>query len=191
MRAFIALTLPPATRETLVAYQALLRPAIGRAVRWTPPEQLHITLQFLGDIRPEQADALTTRLRDAARAALSIEAAWRPAVEAFPTLRTPRVLWVGLRQGEDMVNALAARILEGTAALGIPAEERAFHAHATLGRVRSPADAVRVGCAVQTVTGWPATVAFRLETLVLMESLLTPQGPIHTPLATLRLGGGD
>lgn len=194
MRAFVALTLPEAARGALLARQTALRPALEGAVRWTPPAQLHITLQFLGDIPRDRTAPLTAALQHAATGAPVIEAAWQSTVGMFPNPQAPRVLWVGLQQGEAAVNALAGRLLGETAALGLHAQARAFHAHATLGRVRSPAEAARVGRALQVTL--PATeelrgqagAPFTLETLALMESALTPQGPIHTPLATLQLG---
>ena len=189
MRAFIALTLPDAAREALARHQAALRAAGGDAVRWTPVEQLHLTIRFLGDTDRGLIDPLLDVLRHAAADTAPMAADTLASVGAFPHLGAPQVLWIGIGEGAQAITQLAQRIDEGVVALGAPPEHRAFHPHITLGRVKAPAQARRIGQALEASPQHLERVPFRCDRLVLMESALTPQGPVHTPLGETRLVG--
>ena len=189
MRGFIALTLPPHTRDALGVCQAQLRQRIGDGVRWTPVDQLHITLRFLGSFDTARVNALLALVQRVADNARPIEAAWSPAVGAFPGPVAPRVLWVGLQQGADAVSAVARDIEAGVVALGFAAEEHAFHPHVTLGRVRSPVEAIQVGQRLRGGQMQPGETDFRLETIAFIESVLTPEGAVHTLIGETPLAG--
>lgn len=190
MRGFIALALPPHAREALGACQATLRSLTGHDIRWTPVDQLHITLRFLESFDAARVPALLELVHRVAGNSRPIDAVWSPSLGAFPHLDAPRVVWAGLQQGADEVCVVAREIEAGVVALGFAAAERAFHPHVTLGRVRRPADA---GAARQRLRDGRMPLAgmvFRLETIALIESVLTPEGAIHTPLGAASLGQG-
>ena len=188
MRAFIAATLSSDARATLAAYQDTLKHTIVDGVRWTPAEQLHITLRFMGECAPETVTPLRTLVRRVASETPPIQAAWQPTADAFPHRQSPRILWAGLTTGEDGVTLLARHVEAGVVALGFPPETRAFHAHVTLGRVDGLARTIgrRLDAAAARLPETP----WLLQTVALIDSRLLPQGAIHTVMEEAELQGG-
>jgi 2'-5' RNA ligase len=187
VRAFMAVELPPAVRAALTGFIERLRRSGGAHVRWTLPENLHITLAFLGDIG---ADAVrrAARLLDEASASedsFDLECA---GVGAFGSPRAPRIIWAGVEDAGNRLGRLQACLAERLKAGGFLLEDRPFHAHVTLGRVRSPRG-VRdltsmLGSDKKTRFG-----GFRVERLVLMRSHLEPGGARYILLHASPLKG--
>ena len=190
MRAFIAILLPAPIRQSLAEYQDALQQAVGTTVRWTPADQLHMTLRFLGECEAERVTPLRALVRTAASGTAPMDVAWQSTVGAFPQQRLPRVLWTGLAAGAEAVIALARRAEDGVMALGFQPEPRVFHPHVTLGRVVQPAQARAVGERLTACRARLQAPPCRLDTIALVESQLTPQGAVHTVLerAILRKG---
>lgn len=188
MRVFIALLLPQEARAALAAHQRTLATALGAGVRWTPIEQLHVTLRFVGDCRAEQAEGLRALVRRVASETPPVEIACQPATGAFPHARAPRILWAGLAGGAAPVTALAERMEREVVALELQPAAHAFHPHITLGRV-DPARTREISRRLETCQARLADLACRVETLALVESRLAPQGAIHTVLEAARLQG--
>ena len=141
-RLFVAIPVPEAVRQAIALLQAAWKPALPRdAVRWTNGDQLHLTLKFLGEVETGRVQALTDALRTVGREAAPLRLMARGA-GVFPTLRAPRVLWVGLSDLEGGLSPLQ-RAVE-TAATGFGRSEPAapFTGHITLGRVREGARSV-------------------------------------------------
>ena len=147
-------------------------------IRWTRNGGLHLTLKFLGDINREQVEAILTTLRDIAqqRPPLRVVA---QGLGAFPNLRRPRVLWVGL-QGER-ISELSEAIETALLPLDFPPEEREFTPHLTLGRVRSPKGWERV---LPILKSYEQTYFGEslIDHMTLYQSELRPDGAIYTPL---------
>lgn len=132
-RLFLALSLPDALRALLAD---LAEPLAH--VRWTPPEQLHVTLRFLGDVDPAQLDSLTTRL-----STIQVEPFLLPieGVGAFPPKSPPHVLWAGTGNGHPRLHQLRQQIDDRALAAGIDFNVRTFHPHVTLARCTEQAAA--------------------------------------------------
>jgi len=184
IRAFIAVELDGGVRAAVARLIRSLRAApSGGRVRWVRPENLHVTLRFLGDVASERVPAI-------ARAVGEAVAGLRPfrlrlgAVMVFPSPRRPQVLAMEVDPPQPLAQ-LAEAVEAAVVRVGFAAEPRAFHPHLTLGRLR--------GRAIPRVTA-PVTVegeAFGVEEIVLFRSELTRLGAIHTPLARMALGGFD
>ncbi len=187
VRAFIAIPLPEAARLRIAAFQRDWQGSLrGNFVRWTPPEQIHLTLRFLGDVAPSAIPELETALRRACETVAGFELA-ATGSGCFPSPRKPRVLWVGVGGDLEALARLQWRVADETRAWG-EIEARDFRAHLTLGRVKdAPAAAIR-------------QVAERLQThccgefgrwhageVRLMRSELSPTGACHTTLVTVAL----
>jgi 2'-5' RNA ligase len=127
-RLFVGLELPASTRERL----ARLDPQI-RKVRWLPPEQLHLTLSFLGQI-----DAVGEERLRGALAGVRIGEFFLPleGVGAFGGER-PTVVWAGIGKGHPHLFALHKRIQDEVLRAGLKPDLRPFHPHVTLGRARN------------------------------------------------------
>lgn len=135
MRTFIAIDLDPTLKTAL---QGLIRElkATGADVRWTQTGGLHLTLKFLGEIDDGQAPVVKKVLGDVA----GRHSAFPLRLEgtgAFPGERNPRVLWAGFSPAPELL-LLQDEFDRELEREGFPREDRAFHPHLTLGRVKGP-----------------------------------------------------
>jgi 2'-5' RNA ligase len=178
MRLFIALGLPQEVREELARLQGRLR---GLPVRWADPAGVHLTLQFIGETPEASAPALLEALAGLPAAPFPLRLDGQG---AFPNLRQPRVLWVGLGGDLTALGRLQAAVLAATAPLGFAPEARPFRPHLTLGRVRQDAgleERRAVGRAVEGAAP-PAPLSWQAGAPTLYQSTLTPAGAVYTPL---------
>ena len=185
IRAFIAIELPEDLRREISSLQAKLR-STGADVKWVEPSNLHLTLKFLGLIEENQVSALTESLKSPVAGHSSFPMRLE-GIGAFPRTTSPRVIWIGVSEGEEPLKKLAADVEGACSKLGFPPEERAFSGHLTIGRVRSNDRLAALVKELQTVefhSGAPMTV----DRLILFQSTLSPKGPTYTPLAEFPLG---
>jgi 2'-5' RNA ligase len=183
-RTFLAVEVAPAIHAALVDLKRELS-ASGAAVRWVRDDALHATIRFLGSLPDTQLPVLRAALTEAVGATAPPHAAVR-GLGVFPTLKRPRVVWVGLDCAA--LSEIAARVDAAVSPLGFAPEGRAFKAHITLGRVKS-------------AQGWPpleaalrahATRDFgscALAELAAFRSDLRRDGAVYTKLWTIPFGG--
>lgn len=138
MRLFIALTPPPdVQREVWDAFTPLR--ARRLPVKWVPPENVHLTLKFLGEVSDERQAEVRGALTSAAQGTKAITLLVRGA-GAFPNTRAPRVVWAGI-EPDPAIEILADRVERHMGPLGFPPEGRPFRPHLTLGRAERDARA--------------------------------------------------
>lgn len=185
IRTFIAIAIPEPAVQKLAGLFALLR-AERADVKWVRPEGLHITLKFLGDVDPGRIGDIGQAI--AAAAVRENPLALRlQGFGGFPSLRSPRVFWIGMEGDTGRLIELAARIDRGTGSLGFPAEERPFKPHLTIGRVRS---AKGLSSVVETLQrNMPAFDPFTAGEIRIMKSDLKPAGAEYTVLKSIQLQG--
>lgn len=185
MRAFIAVELPQTVRRALTLLEREL--AVSRAdVKWVEESNLHITMRFLGEITEDQRQAVEQLLRTVAHGVAPFPFTLVE-LGAFPSVASPRVVWIGVGQGKDVLRNLAEQLEDGLQQLGLPGEERGFAAHVTLGRVRSPKNRAELSSRLNT-TAWIPPPPWRIERLTLFQSTLTSAGPLYAVLAHAPLG---
>ncbi len=131
MRLFIALNLPEDERERIHASAAPLREK-GFPVRWLEPENYHLTLKFLGDVRSEHLPVIE-KVVDRVSAGTRAFPLTFAGFGAFPTIRRPQVIWVGV-EPTPALRCLKQDLEWGLSNHGFERETRAFHPHITLGR---------------------------------------------------------
>jgi RNA 2',3'-cyclic 3'-phosphodiesterase len=194
LRLFVALVPPDPVRRELVARQSDLRRRAGPGadgLRFTPADRLHVTLRFLGAVPEERVPAIGEALAAAAARSrpLRLEVA---GAGGFPNARRPRVVWVGLRDDEGALAALAADLGHRLEPLGHPAEERPLVPHFTLGRSRTARGAPGMGEALAGASS-SAPVPWLATEVCLFRSHLGAAGARHEILARFPLGaaGGD
>lgn len=185
MRAFLGIALPDAVRSSLAGLQRQLG-ASGADVKWVERDHLHVTLRFLGEISEIQGGQIEELLVEIAKRHEAFELGL-DGVGAFPSVGSPRVVWVGLRQGNEQVVKIAEELEAGLRRLDCEPEERPFHPHVTLGRVRSPRRRDALAQRFQTLA-WEPPEPFQVTALTLYRSDLHPSGPRYTVLATVPLG---
>lgn len=186
LRLFIAVDLSEEAKGVLSGLLSRLR-ELDSAVRWVEPKKLHITLKFLGEVEERKVEVI----KDSLRRAVSGFKPFRMRIEvlgAFPSARRPRVVWVGVTEGEEELSRLAGVVEEAMAGLGFPKEPRKFVAHVTLGRVKLRPSGGLVKF-LERPEGVPKAVQ-EVEELILMRSILKPEGAEYTPLSRFPLGEG-
>ena len=179
IRTFIAIELNKGTHSELSSLQAVLKKS-DADVKWIDPQIIHLTLKFLGNVDDKKIKDVQNLLNDVAKNfspfVLSLKG-----IGAFPKLDYPRVIWVGVDEGKDEASQLAKELEDVLEKIGIPKEDREFHPHITLGRVKSPKNKDRLKSVIEATKFEPSS-KIAVEHLTLFKSQLTPQGPIYTPL---------
>lgn len=157
----------------------------GADVRTVHPEQLHLTLSFLGDVPDDSAPTLAEALDAATHGTRPFEMRLHQ-VGAFPNARRPRVVWVGVAEPEPMVD-LATRVRESLAAAGFPGDDKDFRAHVTLARTRSERNLDKL-VAFLREHGRDSFGSLAVSEVRLYRSTLGPQGAAHEVLHRASLG---
>ncbi len=187
MRLFVAIDIGEAAREAVAIEQRRLRRALERErpIAWVRPEQMHLTLVFLGETPPTQAEVVIDLLSHPLTGIAPFRVAFG-GVGVFPPYGAPRVLWLGLMAGAKETVSLQAVVADQLATVGVARDERGFHPHLTLGRWRSsrPSDRGRL---VDLNQGGEVAAA-DVRAVTLFESRLSSKGPTHTALAHAALG---
>ncbi|RME28264.1 MAG: RNA 2',3'-cyclic phosphodiesterase [Candidatus Zixiibacteriota bacterium] len=186
MRLFIAFPLAPPVKQQLAEIIADLR-RFDEPVRWVKAENIHLTLRFLGDTDEKLLPRLKEMIISLAPRYQPVEANFST-LGAFPNLRRPRVIWVGLTDLPDYLYELTDEIEKSVRKLGFEPEHRRFKPHLTLGRVKRDRQLRALPGEIERYRLSPAGVP--LDRLSLFQSTLTPDGPIYKTLTTCLLGGG-
>ena len=179
IRTFIALPIPDNIKDSLQSAILQLK-GKNHGVRWVKPEGLHITLKFLGDIHEDLLGPLSVELDRAAQDHQALKLSLS-SCGAFPNVKRPRVVWVGLTGDMEELSGLAASIEKACARCGILEEKRAFSGHITLGRLKAP---TMVDLAIGSLAG-----IFNVSEVLLCQSELLPGGARYTVLHRSSLGG--
>ena len=184
-RAFIAIELPAEVKELISVHIERLRGFVPRGIKWVDPSIAHLTLAFIGNV-PDVRLIPLSRIVDAVAADSPSFVLSMGNLGAFPNTRRPRVLWMGLENDTKLLSGLESRLREALQDEGLPVEKRAFKPHVTLGRarVKGVIPLEDSDLAQQPIN----SIEFHVREIVLMSSVLTPRGPIHTPLHTSPLG---
>ena len=176
MRLFVAIEISPEVRAALAALLKELR-AIAARAKWVRPENLHITLKFLGETDSLKLSAIRTALA-AIRSGQPVAFQFR-GLGCFPNPKRARVFWVGMEVSSNL-SPLAAEIDQAMHRLGFPLEDRPFTPHLTLARFQPPGLSPELVAAQESVSrefGFLSAHEFHL-----IESKLKPAGAEYTTL---------
>jgi 2'-5' RNA ligase len=183
-RVFCAVELPTQVRERAARHITRLRDAVPYArASWERMEKLHITLKFLGEIESNQVEALS----DAASRAAQLARPFMLALEdagAFPPRGVPRILWLGIKDLSGALIVLHKHLEEECERAGFAREERSFHPHVTIARIRTPR-AARQLARLHHESGFEA-IEFSVTELVVMRSELAAGGSRYTEISRHR-----
>ncbi len=192
LRLFVAIPIPAMVRDAMASAQVELRELAPReAVRWTIPEQFHLTLKFLGDVAVEQAGPLKESVGAVCQAS-EPSALRAQGIGFFPNGRRPRVIWAGIPDETGGLAGLQKQIETAVRPFAENSGEEnsgGYSGHVTLGRVR----VFRRGCLEKLLrhAGEMAGSVFgewMAREVEIVRSELSANGARHTVLATFALG---
>ncbi len=184
IRSFIAVELPAAVISLLDNLQQELQ-ALGLKARWVRPQNIHLTLKFLGNIDPaaieDIGEAMAEAAGDCAPFALTVGG-----IGFFPGIKRPRVIWVGLGGATTVLLNLQRNLANRLAAVGFAKEKRSFKAHLTLGRIRRAVHPNILGQALEDYSDLE-NLNFSADRIILFKSDLKPSGAVYTHLKQAEL----
>lgn len=188
IRTFVAIDIPSPARKVIAAVQRRFLPLDLKAT-WVRPENVHLTLKFLGNINPDRVPEVANTLASAASSSqpftLSLD---EPGL--FSENGAPRVLWLGLKDGEGRLGKLYRDIDKALHGIGFGAETRPFAPHITVAKIKSLKniqalkEEVESGKTIEKVS-------FEVTQIVFIESQLSPEGSQYTELRELPLGSSS
>ena len=184
VRAFVAANLDPDLKAVLATVQDRLK-AARADVGWVRPENLHLTLKFLGQVEQDRMSAIGEAIAAAASGCGPIRLVFQ-GLGAFPRPREARIVWIGLSHGTEALAALQARVEVGLESIGFAREARPFTAHLTLGRVRGPARREQLARALAEAPA-EALGEMVLDRIELMKSNLNAGGARYSILQAFPL----
>lgn len=185
MRIFIAIDLPPEIKDSVSRLIAKLKEA-SAAVKWTSPENLHFTLKFIGEIKEvklkEVKEILAETVSGLKPFSVSLEG-----IGTFPSGKSPRVIWIGAKEGADQICKIMRELNERYAAEDIAdKEDREPLAHLTLGRVKEVKGLDKL---VQLIEKHKSDNFGKaaVREIGIIKSQLTRKGPVYTKVESVRL----
>lgn len=179
MRAFIAIELPGAVKESLMALRDRLRRS-GAKASWVHPGNMHLTLRFLGEVEPDAVHTLCALLDPAYRNCGPVTLAVA-GVGGFPNRRKPSVAWAGIEVLSGDLMAIQAHAEQAARVIGLNPEEKPFHPHITLARLRDHRSVGTLPAELEAAHAYFGG-EFTAAVVSLFSSELRPAGPIYRRL---------
>lgn len=185
IRAFITVELNDQIKETIQKFQEHLKP-LGCDISWIKPENAHLTLKFLGDVKIKMIPSVTETLANLCRDMHPFDTSLTQA-GVFPDLRRPRVVWIGLDDTDGNLARMAESLETALGNIGFKKERRDFQAHITVGRVRTLKSITQLCETIKRFTV-PADIKQPIGEIAFFKSTLTPQGSIYEHLSRSKFG---
>ncbi len=179
VRAFIACDIPDLFLEKISSVQDRLK-GLDADVTWTKTGGIHITLKFLGDIEEGYIDKVAAVIEEASKGQTPFEISIKGS-GAFPNLKNPRVVWIGVEDVAKVLSKLRQGLDDRLKALGFEPEEREFRPHLTLGRVKGPRGKERLSAVISELREIELG-SFAVDRVILYKSELKPTGAVYTKL---------
>lgn len=152
--------------------------ATGARLKLVEPENIHLTVKFLGDIEDSQVDEVSRVIEGISFEPFTLMV---EGVGVFPNLRRPVTVWAGITEGVGELAEVFANVNDGLANLGFEKDRRRFQPHLTLARVRGGENRDRLVEELVNCEGYEFGVV-RVERIALKKSVLTRSGPIYSTL---------
>ncbi len=188
IRSFIAVELPEELKRDLTAIKLQLQSVSRAPVKWVDLQGIHLTLKFLGNIDASITGKVTETIEEAVQGVHPFHLG-AGGLGVFPSMKRVQVVWVGLSGEVDRLSQLQQRIESGLAPLGFARERRPFTPHLTLARIRDRAtqnERQELGKLIAD-TSFETGCRIRVDTVHLMKSQLTREGPIYSRISSVKL----
>jgi len=187
MRLFVAMDVPDEIKGVISTALEGLKSGV-EGVRWVKPENIHLTLKFIGDYEERKLDRLVDEVRKAALRSPRFTALLG-GCGAFSSPSKARVIWVDMREGGEGAAVVARKVDSRLGKIGVKRESRPFRAHLTLGRLKRPKDCSDMLDRLDDDLEELAEMPFDVHEIVLYRSLLSSEGPTYVSLQHIELGG--
>ena len=185
MRLFIAVNISQEIKDRIIFIQTIFKKS-SADVRWITPDNLHLTLKFLGEVSDSKIAIVTEKVKQSVAGVKKFEVDFG-GVDVFPDKSFPRILWLGVTKGKNELASLAQKIDNSLEEIGFEKEKRQFSAHLTIGRIKSHKNKEKLFSIVEKT---PADkISDVVEFVYLMKSTLTPQGSIYDVVEKFQLEG--
>lgn len=184
IRTFIAVNLNPEIREHLTSLQNNLNIPETK-IKWVEKNNLHLTIKFLGYILPKQIELIKSSLKEITSRYNPFSIILSLDIGVFPTYKVPRIIWVGIKKGANELKELYNSIENNLSDKGFPRENKDFSSHITIGRVKFIRDKTNFIQILKRIK--VNNLSQEINSIDLMESKLTPNGPIYDLTAKLTL----
>jgi 2'-5' RNA ligase len=178
-RAFVAVVPPEEILNAMEKFLSSLRPLAD--YKWVSRPQLHVTLRFLGEITSTELDDIKTKLENVKTASFDLSFDHSG---AFPGFTRAKVLWISGKKGSAELKQLAAQAEQIVVSCGLAPEKRNFSPHLTIARTKIEGNIPEE--LIQAMKDTPV-LSWQCSDFILMQSQLTPHGPIYTPIKRYRL----
>lgn len=185
MRLFVGINFPKKQRAKMHRAARALRDQ-ELPVRWVDPDNFHITLKFLGEVRREQIDSVMAGIKRAAVSTQPFQTEIR-GFGAFPTVRRPHVIWLGVGACPEL-RCLKQDLEWALGDAGFPSESRSFHPHVTLGRTHDTGGPGAFRELDDTFASIDFGDELKVRSVDLMRSHLSREGHRYSVVNTIRLG---
>lgn len=174
IRSFIAIEIPGRVRSEITRLMNKFAQE-DRSVRWVKYDNLHITLLFLGDVTEAFLKKAENEIAQIAKQQKSFEISLYN-IGAFPNPGSPRIIWIGVKDGNKEIIDLESKIETAFTNIGHKPEERKFHPHLTIGRVKFRFNNPKI-----FETNYKSDI-FPVKSVILFKSTLKLDGPVYEKL---------
>lgn len=186
IRAFIAVEIDDQTKQKISSLILNLKKS-NADLKWITEDQIHITLKFLGNIDKNSIQKISDEMSNISNAFDSFTINFHK-IGAFPNLKRPNVLWLGIDKGAECLKMLNKKIENALGKLGFKEENIEFKPHLTLARTRSLKNISNLAKLIEE-TDLKLWDDLQIHKLALYQSILNPKGAIHTIIAEKYLQG--
>ncbi len=184
-RLFIAIELPPGIKDSLGSIQKELKQT-GADAKWVEPENIHLTLKFLGSVETEKIKDIARILDKISlenrRLSVSLDQ-----LGVFPSLNSARVVWAGVTGKIEDLKNIAQNLDKELSGLKFEKETREFQAHATIARIRSSRNRAALAQKIKDANQNFSRQDFSIDNITLFESTLSPHGPTYSIIHQVKL----
>ncbi len=175
IRSFIAVDISGEVKLELSRLLTVLKSKINFNIKWVKPEQMHLTLAFLGEVSPDFLEKTKAQLNGVAYGFRQFKCQLK-GLGAFPSSQQARVIWAGVAYGAEELKKVQSAVVKSLIEIGYKPEKRQFSPHLTLGRLKTVASLASLNEIDFISSIW------QIRDLMLFKSELYPNGPVYTAL---------
>lgn len=183
-RTFVAVLIAEDLTQKVAEVQSEAK-KLAPDVKWVAPENVHVTLKFLGDVREDRLPQVLSAIEDALRGRSAFEMSLS-GIGAFPNPERAKVVWIGIEKGIDHIRELAKAVESGLERVGFSPENRPFKAHVTIGRIKTSKYLGRLAEGMDKIEAEDMG-SQKVTSIAVMQSELFRDGPLYTPMAVFEL----